>query len=76
MCLFMVYGILSVRNRVEPRFIELPEELSQPKTSSAPSKIESAAFRLVAQCLNQLRYRVASLNRRDYVNVFQDITFA
>jgi hypothetical protein len=36
------------------------EELGQLKNSVASSGMEPATFRLVAQCLNQLRYLVPS----------------
>jgi hypothetical protein len=50
--------LISVRGLVDPKATMRTELLSHLKIPVASSGIEPATFRLVTQCLNELRYRV------------------
>ena len=67
--------IISVTGWVDPGYLVRQGGICQWKIPAAPSGIEPATFRLVAQCLNQLRHHVQCKSLR-YVFLCVSLSFS
>jgi hypothetical protein len=61
--------LISVRGWVDPSVIMRLQGLGQLRNPITSSGIEPATFRLIAQCLNQLRYRMPHLTGMYHLNL-------
>jgi hypothetical protein len=66
--------IISVRGWVDPRAIVRLKGLRQLKNPMTSRWIETATFRLVAQCLNKLRYRVTHSTTHMHIKMLSIFT--